>query len=83
MYKADGTYEYVLGQNVGIIDNVDFDDPYVKWYKLVYMETDNDLPIGWLYLADENPNKNPHVHPNGFVYAEIIDSINSKLVVED
>lgn len=83
MYKQDGTYEYVIGQNIGILDDVSDEDEYVNWYKLVFIEPDPELPFAWFYMASEDPKKNIHTHQNGFSYAEIRESINPKLIVED
>ena len=83
MRDPNGGYYYTIGQNIGIIDDVSDEDSYINWYKLIYMEPDNELPIGWLYLASEDPKKNIHSHQAGFLYAEMRESINPKLVVED
>lgn len=83
MRNPDGSYYYTIGQNIGVVDDWSDDLPYVDWFRLVYMEPDDELPIGWLYLAHENASRNIHLHPAGFQYATMIESISEKIVVED
>ena len=33
MRDPNGGYYYTIGQNIGIIDDVSDEDPYINWYK--------------------------------------------------
>lgn len=80
MRKEDGTYEYTLGQTVGLEDSL---DGSIDWYKLLAIEIDDELPIAWFYLSSESESLNNKTHPEFGNFAEIIESVSERLVVQD
>lgn len=74
-------YQYQIGQDIGLMDTVNPED--VEWYKLLAMEQDDELPIGWFYLVSEVDSLNNKFHPMYGNYAELIDSISDRIVVKD
>ena len=86
--ETDDNFQYRIGMEIGLIDPLEMSKESIEWYNIVGIERDNDLPIGFLYLASDNINKNVYSKPfniNGVMtlvrYAEIIDSLSDLIVV--
>lgn len=83
MRAEDGTYEYEVGQKIGLLDLVEQDsEDYIVWYELLAIEQDDELPIAWFYLKSETDKLNDKDSEHG-KYAELIESISDRIVVED
>lgn len=71
-------YEYKIGQEIGLKDIIDITD--VRWFTLIGIEMDNELPIGWFYLKSDSDSENIYNGPFG-PYADMVESISDRLVV--
>lgn len=71
-------YEYQIGQEVGLKDVIDPTD--VRWFTLIGILPDDEMPIGWFYLKSDADDENIHDGPFG-PYADIVESISERLVI--
>lgn len=83
MRLQDGSYEFKLGQKIGLLDMIEQEqEDYIEWYTLLAMEPDNELPLAWFYLVSETSRLNNKDSAFG-KYAEIVESISDRIIVED
>lgn len=81
--ESTGDYIYEIGQKVGLIDIVEREsEENIEWYTLLGMEPDNELPLAWFYLKSETEKLNDKDSEYGR-YAELIESISDRIIVED
>lgn len=71
-------YQYQIGQEIGLIDIYDEND--VRWFTLIGIEADSDIPIAWFYLKSDTESENEYGGPFG-PYAAMVESISDRIVV--
>lgn len=78
MQFEEANYEYQIGQELGLRDVIDPTD--VRWFTLIGIEQDHEMPIGWFYLKSDADSENIYDGPFG-LYADMVESISERLVV--
>ena len=81
-------FQYRVGMEIGLLDPMEMTKESIEWYNIIAIEPDDELPIAFMYLVSNNPNKNIQLKAfniNGQLtlvnYAEIIDSISDLIVI--
>lgn len=83
MRLPNGDYEFVEGQRIGLKDIVEQEmEERIEWYTLLAIEIDDELPLAWFYLKSETDKLNNKDGAYG-KYAEIIESISERIIVDD
>lgn len=78
---------YQVGMEIGLVDPItkDFSKEAIEWFTIVYIEMDEELPIGWLYLmpADlEGKAIYTKVTPAGAVnFSDMVETISDYIVL--
>lgn len=78
---------FYVGMEIGLVDSIteDFSKEAVEWFTVVYIEMDEELPIGWLYLMpvdQESKAIYTKITPTGAVnYSDMAETISDYIVL--